>query len=402
MRGKTGTAVFFFLLFNGLSAWGSNPCEIIDPNIHSEYTQIYHCTFLDLWRNFRTDSGNWIGDMENDATSFAPEVLFDLYKITGSEIYYKKAMQTIEYEAVLLADFAKSIVKGQVPRETLAHIVSGLNSVITCVEKAKLPEQVGCATVLKPVLKRLLIGLSSYTLDYFFKKIPDYDRYWVTFNSRLAYATSRYYLARGARSKDKPLLWLAERIMSKLEDRGTKDERGFIKNRPEDAQIDSYDQANLLIAYTYLLKATHKEEYISKIDSLVRQLDQHFAVQMNGRSVGYSWQSPSMEDDYIIFSTQVQFLDAFVELASATGQRTYFLHATRLLEFIKDSMYLAPQGAVPDEWLNTIREIPHYSHDVRFHDGQIYVSNRYCVGCSFYFLTVLRKYSDLLSQRIGN
>lgn len=86
-----------FVLFLSSCGGGRRWKEITFYRYGDEFREILNNLVYNYW----DESGDWRGDLEGDATAFAPLVLFQLYEAGWGNQYYDMALKTVEYEVSL-------------------------------------------------------------------------------------------------------------------------------------------------------------------------------------------------------------------------------------------------------------------------------------------------------------
>ncbi|MHC4194008.1 MAG: hypothetical protein ACYSP9_07520, partial [Planctomycetota bacterium] len=126
-------------------------------------------TQLDLILNeYWSEDGNWKGDMMNDATAFAPMLLFKMYKKTGCEELYRRAMTTCDYERKLITE----VMSGKAKFDLFS--IFGVYGLLPCMQHAKAqPERDAAKTQLQSIIY-LIDGALLFDIDQAF--FPDWKQ----------------------------------------------------------------------------------------------------------------------------------------------------------------------------------------------------------------------------------
>ncbi|OIO42138.1 hypothetical protein AUJ62_01415 [Candidatus Pacearchaeota archaeon CG1_02_32_21] len=394
---------------------------ILSNNEHSEF---FSNQMTSLMSEYWSEDGNWIGDMQNDATAFAPQLMFKLYQETGNEEFYARGMKTVNYQKELL----KGFVEGE--GELNLDFMVGFYSVFSCMDYAK--DKItrdSCSLFAGSVITALDYILINDVLD----RIPEtytlkhsdntdlsksidlsevYSEDMQSFvYSFASWVSSEYY----ERTKVNLFLSNAEKLIEKNENNNFNSSTGLFKG-----SSGGWSESAPLIAYSKIYLVTKDEVYLNKADNLIESLKRErkfidyeesaFADYYAGGGT-YCDQWGNCEyvevpvNDYPTtgFSTHIQYIIAFFELYKATNDPKYLELSKNFIDFGVNQMnlYGAYPNGIYDQWLNKIQRVPFVSHhifytrDDSFDLGRILVNSQsYCTGDNFYLLIDLLDYKE--------
>lgn len=347
--------------------------------------------FDDLMQYYWQESGNWIGDMQNDATSFAPELLYRVEAYVGEQAapLYDWAYKTSTYEYSVIFNLIESLLRGNFEMWEIFDAAVGGYSYVSCSEFARGRRDDLCDLFLLPVLN---LG-SNLLISPLYEAIGTFDEMSAVVFSRAAQINIQIYQSSG---KER-YLTQAEKLLEKMERLTNEDDNGFYEG-----SITGWSQASPMVAYATLYAATGNEDALEKVEKITAYHDELFLFGEEGISEAY-WEYSHIDIEsgdgrYVLAaSTHVQYFEAFTLIYEATGNEYYHTRAERFLRFGVNELYLEDKGARHDIYLNYVRNIPHLTHDITWfeednnHTGTI-LSSDYCTGETFNFLRIYWRY----------
>lgn len=344
-------------------------------------------TFDDLMSRHWNEDGNWEEDVQNDATAFAPELLFALDATIrkdsgeGPGEFYRRAYQTGIWEKNLLKDAVSRFLQGGISDGEIFDTAVGTYSFLACAQFG-LPADAGyCRSIMKPIIK----VANFFFLSPLFQWLGVFEGQEATLYSRLIFINLEYYKAFGQISyRD-----AAEKLARKLDRLANAEQGGLFEGN-----VFGWSQASPLVAYASLYQATLNETYLEKANRLIAALDRGYLFGKPDQTEAY-WEFKHNElesnEEYWVLasSTHVQFLEAFTILAIATEDPYYLERANRFLEFAVQYLYIPYHGD---------SDTPHFAHDLSWPVNQSYpaydeiqYNDWYCSGESFNFLRIAWK-----------
>lgn len=338
-------------------------------------------TFGDLIDTHWDDSGDWSDDMQNDATAFAPSLLFAIDDAIGEGPgeYYQRALQTGAWEKHLVRDAIRRFLRGQIDEAGIFDIAVGTYGVLACANLAAGSDAAACRAYMKPIINLANFAFLSPLFDW----LGVFSGQEATLYARLAYLNIEYYKATGLATYRNAAIKLAAR----LEKRADPDQDGIFSG-----DVFGWSQASPLVTFAGLYGITGNTAYLEKADRMIAALDRDYLFGIPGEAEAY-WEMvhnglQSSDDAWVLASsTHVQFLEAFTLLATATGDPGYLERANRFLEFAVQYFY------IPNH--NPYQNDAHFSHDLSWTvgvtqpvAGDIAYNDEYCSGESFNFLRV--------------
>ena len=100
-----------------------------------EYVEVFENQLSLILDEYWSEDGNWKADSMNDATAYAPRLLFKMYAKTKQEELYRRAITTCNYEKKMLAD----VILG---KQTLnMHSVFGVYGLLSSMKHAKTEQE---------------------------------------------------------------------------------------------------------------------------------------------------------------------------------------------------------------------------------------------------------------------
>ena len=405
-----------------------NYSEILSNN---EYSDFFSNQMTLLMSDYWSDDGNWKGDIQNDATAFAPALMFKLYQETGNEEFYLRGMKTVNYQKELL----KGLVHGE--EELNLDFIVGFYSLLSCMDYAKDKfTRDSCnlfsgsvLTVLdyiliNDVLSRIPEKYSSKDLDSFVSNEPNaklnldgvYSEGMEPFIfSFAAWVSLEYY----ERTKINLFLSNARKLIEKNEKEHFNPSTGLFEG-----ESGGWSESAPLIAYSKMYLVSKDKIYLEKADNLIESLKRErkfigyeesaFADYYDGGGIFCDqWgncdyvEVPVNDYPAAVLSTHIQYIIAFFELYKATNDAKYLELARNFIDFGADSMnlYEAYPGGIYDNWFNKTQRAPFVSHDISYHhDNRSALGRRlvnspiYCTGDNFYFLIDLLDYKKFIEE----
>lgn len=100
-----------------------------------EYVDVFENQLSLILAEYWSEDGNWKADSMNDATAYAPRLLFKMYAKTNQEELYRRAITTCNYEKKMLGD----VILG---KQTLnMHSVFGVYGLLFSMKYAKTEQE---------------------------------------------------------------------------------------------------------------------------------------------------------------------------------------------------------------------------------------------------------------------
>lgn len=334
-------------------------------------------SFNGLMRTQWHHDGNWGGDFQNDATAFAPELLYQIdAAIDGSGgPFYQRAYQTAEWESHLIDDAIKRFFQGALTERDAFDIAVGTYSFLACARYGQPAEAKVCRRIIRPI-----INLANFAfLSGLFERLGLFEGQEATLYARLAFMNVEYFYATGLATYRRS----AERLVAKMEALADEDQDGVF-----DGAIFGWSQASPLVAFASLYEATGDARYRDKADRMIAVLDQGYLFGTPGETEAY-WEIAhndlqTNEHFWVLASsTHSQFVEAFITMWAASGEAQYGERAERFQEFAVQHFYIPNHGGTD----------PHFSHDIAWPVGvtqptsqTLRYNDDYCTGETFNFL----------------
>ena len=344
-------------------------------------------SFDDMQTHHWQEDGNWKGDMQNDATAFAPELLYMVADYLGpaGDEFYQRAYKTSQYEYSVIFDVLPSVFRWDLDAWQIFDAAVGGYSYVSCNAYGRGVHKTLCDLFLIPVL-----NIGTWLLNSpIYEAVGIFDSLTAVVLSRAAQINVDVY-----RTTEQPhYLNNAARLMKKLESITNADDDGYYEGN-----ISGWSQASPLVAYSVLYSASGDESYLEKVEKILAVQERDFLFGVPEVSEAY-WEIAhidlgSNQDEYVLAaSTHAQFFESYVVLYEATGSEYYLEKAERFLSFAVNELYLGDLDASYDGYLDVVRSKPHFTHDITWVAGEIdganaEVSLDYCTGESFNFLRI--------------
>lgn len=344
-----------------------------------EYTDVLASQMRLILNDYWSADGNWNGDMMNDATAFAPRLLFHIYQKTGDERLYDRAITTCKYEMGLVREFVHGRLRPDI------NSIFGFYCLLDHMREAKtVRERLGSQLLAGTALN--LVG-RSLVPDPGQSSTSGPGQYESLTFPLVAWACLDYCEA----ARDHSLLEVATNIIEEYEDRFYDQGTGVFTGRGQRA----WNEALRLLAHAKAYAVTKDEAYLEKAASLVENLRRRnpvvAAVFLDEVSL------PRRSDWRLNFSTMLIYDVAFWELYKSTRETRYRTFLKRSIDFAVDEFTLSgayPEG-IEDQWFgNQKRVVPFFSHDIRMVDGVKEVAPSYCIGCNLLMLNLIWEYNN--------
>jgi len=352
-----------------------------------------------LYNKYKLPNGDWLGDMQNDATSFSPELMFKIYKQTGRREFYNSAMATVGYEKVLVKGLLNGTTKFSL------DILSGFDSFIACSRYGEiLSGKIECRLIAGPSL--------SLASDLLLKNITDKIKSedlgsWMY--SAMVWKDLEYYQITG---QDK-FRDYAVNLMKKNENQYYDSVTGLFK---ESGNYSSYDEPAGLIAYAKLYEVTKDDVYLKKAEKMITTLLEKRVPQGSFSTFAIKDVRPNQFGQInsgVYLSSHMQYVRAFLILYQGTKDIKYKNFAHNFLVFASSNLDLEKLSYHREynDWAfpGQKNRLPFFAHDISildtslfsFPEARIYMapSNdgtiRYCTGCAFFILNIIFDYNNL-------
>jgi len=324
-----------------------------------------------------SEDGNWKADMMNDATAFAPMLLFKIHEKTGCEPLYRRAITTCNYERNLIAEVMSGKAKFDI------YSVFGIYGLLPCMQYAKTQTERDAAKNQLQSLIYLIDGAMLLDLDQ--ALFPD----WKESKSIALPMAASLSLEFCETEKQPAILNMAKKLIAKHEKEFYDPNRGLFSGK----HFGPWNSATALLAYARAYSATKDDLYLQKANTLIRNLREGhvFAAVLFG-----DVSLDTVNNWSLNFSTLMIYIDAFWNLYISTGDQKYKDSVKRAIDFAVAEFTLSrayPDG-INDQWFNNQKRIiPFFSHDIRRIEGAKKVAPSYCLGCVFYMLNHIWNYN---------
>jgi hypothetical protein len=336
-------------------------------------------TQLDLILNeYWNEDGNWKADMMNDATAFAPMLLFKMHEKTGCEELYRRAMTTCDYERRLITE----VMSGKAKFDLFS--VFGVYGLLPCMQHTKTqPEREAANNQLQSLIF-LINGAMLFDLDQ--ALFPDWKQ-----SKSIALPMAASLSFEFCESEEQPaILNMAKRLIAKHEKEFFDPNTGLFWG----PNFGMWNPALGLLAYARAYSTTREDQYLQKANALIENLKKASPV-FNG--VLFDSEILKKEKTWsFYFSTLLVYIDAFWQLHLSTGDQKYKDSVKRAIDFAIAEFTLSsayPEGIRDQCFNNQKRVVPFFSHDAHRIDGAKEVSRSYCLGCVFYMLNHIWNYN---------
>lgn len=351
---------------------------------HYDLPDYFIDSFNDLNLNHWDSSGNWAHDVQNDATAFAPELLYLVDKQIGQGRgeFYKRAYETSLWQNQEMKRAFNVVTSGASYSEWFVfNTAVGTYSYVSCAQHAK-----GLKDALCKFYMSTIISLANFAfISPIFDTLGLFEGKEATLYARLVFMNTEFYKSTG-KEKYKEA---ARKLIEKMKSFGDSDDDGIY-----DGDIFGWSQASPLVAFASAYEITGDEHYLAEAQHMIDALDEEYLFGIIGETEAY-WEvshnsiGSDSENVSLASSTHVQFMEAFAILAISTEDDYYLVRANRFLEFAVQYFYL-PNVVGSD--------VKHFAHDISWPVDQIanpnadlYVNQSYCTGESFNILRVAFK-----------
>lgn len=340
-----------------------------DPEFREVFARQMDAALRDYW----SQDGDWHGDMMNDATGFAPSLLFKMHLATGEEELYRRAMTTCAFQQRMLGE----AMAGQ--RELDADVMYGSNCFMAGMQYAQ--EETQRQQFRETLRLGLLMTFPMATAGADGEGAP---------LDVLAVATAAAFDFH-LRTQDDAMLASAKSLLKVLERVATDDEKLLGRG---------FEAALTLQAYALALRATDDPDSLEAAERLIGLFSQREPsfFPMVGRAYYAAPQKYS-----VMMSSLMIYSAACWDLYLATDVQRYkqmVQHGLQALDrdFRLDRHY--PSG-ISDEWFGgEMRTSPMFSHHVDVTGSSVTPVESYCVGCNLRVLEVMWDYSrDGMAQQ---
>jgi len=343
------------------------------PN--GEFIEVFEQQLNRMLAEYWQEDGDWVGDMMNDATAFAPELLFELHQVTGDQRFYDRAVATCRYQ---LRMFNK-VAAGEATFDI--NSIAGVSCFLTYMRYA--PHEPDCSNY-RTAIATVINGAGlSMQIGAVQSLIPDAEKLRDIGLPLDASMALQYHEIEPAPS----MLTLGQMLIA-LHERDYLDPQTGVFRSP---RYGDWGSALGLRAYADAFVVTADPSYRAKADTLIDHLrtydwtfDRIFFNPPRHRERRSEWS--------VYLSSLLLFIDDFNRLYDATGDPQYHDCARRGLTFITKQMILSdvyPEGT-EDMWFDdSIRVVPFAAHDLGARAGRKYVKPIYCAGCQWYLMSAI-------------
>ena len=100
-----------------------------------EYVDVFENQLSLILDEYWSEDGNWKADMMNDATAYAPRLLFKMYAKTNQEELYRRAITTCNYQTKMLG----KVVLGK--QSLNMHSVFGVYGLLSSMKQAQTEQE---------------------------------------------------------------------------------------------------------------------------------------------------------------------------------------------------------------------------------------------------------------------
>ena len=225
-------------------------------NLLPHYANIFG-TQLDLILNeYWSEDGNWKADMMNDATAFAPMLLFKIYEKTGCEELYRRAITTCNYQK----DMINEVMQGKKNFDVIS--VFGISCLIPCMQHAKTQQEKDACKNLSQSLIYLIDGALLLNIDQaFFPNMKEYRSIALPMAASLSF---EFYEI----EKQAAILNMAKKLITKHENEFYDPNTGLFSEK----RFGMWNSALGLLAYARAYSATREDQYLQKANTLIKNL----------------------------------------------------------------------------------------------------------------------------------
>ncbi len=344
-----------------------------------EYVEAFENQLSLILAEYWSEDGNWKADMMNDASAFAPRLLFKMYAKTNQEELYRRAIITCNYEKQMLGN----VILG---KQTLdLHSIFGVYGLLSSMKHAKTEQERAISRQLMELV--LAIGGRGLLFDTEQSLFPDLQDYKCISLPFVAFACLEFYEI----EPQDAVLDMARQLIQKHEEQFYNKETGLFWG----TKFGDWNSALGLLALSKAYSVTKEEQYLHKAQELVKNLKKRSAV-----FGGVFFGEPSLDinDNWVLhFSTMLIHIDAFWELYQSTGDEQYKNCVKRAIDFAVKEFILSqayPAG-FNDQWFNHQKKVvPFFSHDIRVVNGEKVVAPSYCMGCILFMLNHIWDYNE--------
>lgn len=329
-------------------------CEIKPefPEFRKEFSVILTRLISGTWQ----DDGDWSGDLQGDATFFAPVLLYALWQETGNPVFRKMADRTVDHEKSLVRRFS-------------LFPVPGMEMVIGFPVLAEAYKATGDPDSLDRYISGVKKGsaLASFSPVFFTPFV--YDRASV-YGTVTTMTLQAYELTRDESFRQRGL----DLIAAAGHDCWNEKEGLYAYDTLAD-----WPQATMLIALAKACRITGDTAYLDRCEIIIASLDERFRDPLRGGYYGH----PTERTKGLSGNNTLAW--AFLDLFEATGDRRYLERAQSVLKWIlSEDLYDSKAGIIYHHWDKN--------------SGRSEVS---CSGCNFHTLCNIYRLNRL-DQYIGH
>jgi len=344
-----------------------------------QYVDVFEAQLNLILNEYWRENGDWKADMMNDATAFAPRLLFEIYARTGNEVLYDRAIATCRYQMRLTRDVLAG--KGHFD----VNSVSGVNCLLASARYAKGEHERAASRDLLQSFLNVLGG--ALLFDVVPPSMPNLDECKSIGMPLVAATALGLYQVHNETS----LLVMARKLIAKHEREFLDHETGLFGGK----HFGSWNSAMGLAAYAEAYTVTRDSSYLQKANALIKSLRR-----LHGTFAGVFFHDVSLDKKPnwgANLSTAMIYIEALWTLYESTGDEAYSSAAGRGIEFVVEEFTLSrayPEG-IHDQWFgNRKRVVPFFAHDIMVKDHEKRVSPSYCLGCNFNMLDRIWDYNN--------
>jgi hypothetical protein len=316
------------------------------PEFGNEFSVILTLLITDSWK----EDGDWIGDLQGDATFFAPVILYDLWRDTENPVFRKMADRTVDHEKSLVRRFS-------------LFPVPGMEMVIGFPVLAEAYKATGDLDSLDRYLSGVKKGsaLASFYPGFFTPFVYDKSSVYGTIGTMTLQAYE-LTMDESFRKRGLDLIAAADHSCWNAEE-------GLYSYE----ELADWPQATMLIALVKAYRITGDMGYLERCKTIIRSMDERFLDRQKG---GYYGHPAEMTKG---LSGNNTLAWAFLDLFEATGDRMYLERAGSLLKWIlSEDLCDKKTGIIYHHW-----------------DNKSGRSGIYCSGCNFHTLCIIHRYNRL-------
>jgi hypothetical protein len=309
-------------------------------------------TLLEHWH----DSGDWEGDMQGDATAFAPALLYRLGKEDPD--LWDKAAVTARYEVGLIQELAQT-------RELNMDAVVGFPALGDCY---RFEEAAGCG---------LWLAAGTVAGHQVISERPE-DLLPYVFDMATVFGTGATMCLDAAEVlQDESLQDKGLELIARADADYWDEEQGLYSW----SQVIDWPQATMMMALTRAYRITGEQKYLDRCERILASMN---ACCWDDAAAGYfgHWGQHIKG-----LSGNNGMILALLDLYESTGDTTYLDRAQVIIRWVlSEDLYSADTGLLQHHWESPSGDQP----------GR---ADYYCTGCNFATLVNVHRYHRLQRER---